>query len=89
MKTLKSLSSYQVQGKPCFALENPSACENFDHLIGEVVEIDGVRYKIDAVERYAHTPPFRAGERIGLQVSLPNEQLSQPHEIQSGAPKED
>ena len=69
MKTFKSLSNYFFQGKECFSVENPSTCENFDHLVGENVEIDGIPYKVHAVERFAHMPPWRVGEIIGLQVS--------------------
>ena len=70
MQIFKSLSNYKIDGNQCFAVENPTACENFNHLVGADVEIDGMVYNVEAIERFAHTPPFSAGEHIGLQVKL-------------------
>jgi len=70
MQSFKSLSNYQIAGKQCFAVTNPTTCVNFNHLIGANVEIDGQSYNIEAVEQFAHPAPFLAGEPIGLQVQL-------------------
>jgi hypothetical protein len=72
MHSFKSLYSFTVNGRPCFAVENPEQCDDFAHLIGHEIEIDGRRCKVLGVERYAHTPPFRKGEHISLLTDLPN-----------------
>lgn len=42
--------------------------EDFSHLIGKDVSIDGKIMKCHAVERYLHNGPWRKGELIGLAV---------------------
>lgn len=42
---------------------------DFAHLIGHEVLVDGHRYLCTGVERFAHTPPFRRGEPIGLALT--------------------
>lgn len=64
----KSLSHYMVKDKKCFAVENPRTCRDFDHLIGKFVEIDGTRFQVFAVDRFAHAPPYMEKETIGLVV---------------------
>lgn len=66
MKTFKSLSYYQILNWHCFCVLNPSTCEDFTHLKGQEVEIDNSKYKIVNVETFAHLPPYKEGERIGL-----------------------
>jgi hypothetical protein len=41
---------------------------DFAHLVGKEVLIDGVAYRVRAVERFAHCSPWRAGEQIALAV---------------------
>lgn len=67
---LRSVSSYRAglfNGLVLVVL-NPSDCETFDHMTGQRVVIDGVTRYVCAVERFAHAPPYRAGEPIGLLV---------------------
>lgn len=40
--------------------------QDFSSLIGAVVLLDGVPFKVRGVERFAHTPPWRTGEYVGL-----------------------
>lgn len=42
--------------------------DDFSHLIGQVVKLDGKEVTVIAVERYAHSPPWHAGENIALLV---------------------
>ena len=53
-----------------FAVKNPVECSDFSHLIGSVVEIDGVQYEVMGVEFKAHAPPWKEGEDIGLLAVL-------------------
>jgi hypothetical protein len=41
---------------------------DFGHLVDRGVHIDGTFYHCIAVNRFAHPPPWRQGERIGLVV---------------------
>jgi hypothetical protein len=45
---------------------NPHECDDFYHLIGQHVLIDGQVRRVRGVERFMHMPPWRAGERISL-----------------------
>lgn len=63
-----SLDSYTVAGRQVFIVENPFECPDFKHLIGVSVEIDGAQKVIYAVEHFAHLPPYRKGEKIGIAV---------------------
>ena len=58
----------QVPSGACFVILNPITCDDFEWLIGQPAEINGKTYTVAKVERYAHCPPFRYGERIGLHV---------------------
>jgi hypothetical protein len=42
--------------------------QDFAHLVGQEVIIDGTLYVCRAVERFLHSPPWQAGESIGLLV---------------------
>jgi translation elongation factor EF-Tu-like GTPase len=44
---------------------------DFAHLLGKKVLINGVESEVIGIERYAHMPPFRKGEAIGLFVKGP------------------
>ena len=41
---------------------------DFSHLVNQEVEIDGKSYRCIGVERFAHMPPWRQGESVGLLV---------------------
>ena len=43
-------------------------CDDFDWLKGQRISLDGVDCRVAAVEFFAHSPPWRKGERIGLLV---------------------
>lgn len=53
---------------PMFEISNPIECVDFTHLVHHTVCIDGSLYKILAVHRFTHCPPWRKGEQIGLLV---------------------
>jgi hypothetical protein len=42
--------------------------DDFGHLLGRRVHIDGTPYHCIGVNHFAHPPPWRRGERIGLVV---------------------
>jgi hypothetical protein len=65
---LTSQEIYMVGGKKYVVVENPKECENFDHIIGHNIEIDGIIEKVIGVERFCHCPPWSAGEKIGLLI---------------------
>ena len=65
----QSLSQWQVPGRGLvIAVENPSECRDFKHLIQRDALIDGKPYTITGVEFFTHAPPYRFGEKIGLVV---------------------
>lgn len=66
MLSFTSLSSYPIKGYQAFAVNNPYLCNDFDHIKHNTVLIDGVQYFILGVERFAHDPPWRENEPIGL-----------------------
>ena len=45
---------------------------DFGHLIAREVLIGGNLYRCAAVERFAHHPPWRKGETIGIFVRTPS-----------------
>jgi C4-type Zn-finger protein len=46
----------------------PRDVPNFDHLLEQEVIIDACLYRCRGVERFSHSPPWQAGETIGLVV---------------------
>jgi len=68
MLIFDSISDYQVNGKKVFIVGNPTKCDDFSHITGQPVEINGANYTAIAVESFAHSPPWRVGEKIGIQV---------------------
>lgn len=66
MLSFKSLSSYPIKGYRAFAVNNPYRCFDFDHIKHHIVLIDGTEYFILAIECFAHDPPWREDEPIGL-----------------------
>jgi hypothetical protein len=71
-ESFKSLDSFKVRGHDVHAVELASDVTDFDHLIGHDVEIDGTVYRCIGVERFAHNPPWRKGEKIGIMVAPRN-----------------
>lgn len=62
---------YRVKGRGWLTqvpLDRDVHDEKFEHLVGKRVLIDGELFECAGVERFAHMPPFLAGEMIGLLV---------------------
>jgi len=68
MFEFKSMSKYQIKGKDCYGVKNPIECNDFDHLVGVTVVIDGELKKVIGVESFCTAPPCRKDEKIGLMV---------------------
>jgi hypothetical protein len=61
------LSRFNIPGRGLvIATENPVECDDFNHL--KFVSISGAKYKVVAVEACGHAKPFKAGERINLNL---------------------
>ncbi len=68
----KSIDSYTVTGRGVvYAVKNPAQCNDFAHIKGHDVLIDGKDFHVSGVEFFAHTPPWREGEPIGLLTAAP------------------
>lgn len=66
----ESLNKFTISNRgTIFIVELDRECENFDFLLDEQVKIDGVTKRVTAVEKFAHMPPWRKGEKIGLLVT--------------------
>jgi hypothetical protein len=61
-----ALDSFKVRGNDCFAVLNDRECHDFNHLIGHSAVINGELKQIIGVERCAHSPPWKKGEKIAL-----------------------
>lgn len=67
--TFALFDKYEIAGRgTVYAVANPVGCVDFSHLIGATITIDGRQYVCKGVEHFAHCPPWRAGEKIGLLV---------------------
>lgn len=65
-----SLSEWELSGHgPVFTVANPRQCQDFSHLIGSLVTVDGDEYHVIDVLRDTHATPWREEELIGLLVS--------------------
>lgn len=61
------LARFTVPGRGLIvAAENPVECDDFTHL--KIVTISGVKYRVVAVESYGHGKPYKAGDRINLNL---------------------
>jgi hypothetical protein len=70
MISFSSLDRHAVQGRGdvlIVSLDRDTA--DFSHLLGHDVQIDGKVVRVVGVERFAHSPPWRAGEHIGLLIA--------------------
>ena len=56
-------------------------CDNFDHLIGRTVQIDGVEFQCGAVECAMPRPPHKRGDAITLIISV----FERAHRANGGA----
>lgn len=65
--TFSSLNSFHVNGNRVFIIENPRDCVRFDWLIGQLVEIDGLQYRVKKVD-CPMTATHRAGQPIAVSV---------------------
>ena len=59
----------EVNGLRNAVVKNPHGCKDFTHIIGKDVEVDGIKERVIGVERFAHCPPWREGEMIGLKLA--------------------
>jgi hypothetical protein len=65
----RSEDSFEISGRGlvhCVRLSEE--VDNFDHLIGKPVEIDGRVHTVKGVEFFGHAAPYRKGEPIGLLI---------------------
>lgn len=51
-----------------YGIPNPHQCETFDHLVGKKVLLNGVEVLVAAIERFAHSPPWREDELIAILI---------------------
>ncbi len=66
----ESLNKFTISDRGIlFIVELDRECEDFDFLLNEQVKIDGIIKTVKAVEKFAHMPPWRKGEKVGLLVS--------------------
>lgn len=71
MYEFTSSEAFEVSGRGiAYPVANPVLCNDFSHLIGQVVRINGELRKVIAVERFMHMPPWRVGEEISLLVEF-------------------
>ena len=67
---LKSTGKFRIPGRGyVYTILNPIECNDFAHIIGQFVLIDGMKFKVLGVERFAHMPPWHVGESLGLLVA--------------------
>ncbi|MBA3752756.1 MAG: hypothetical protein H0X01_01110 [Nitrospira sp.] len=61
------LTTYHLAGKgTVYVVENPTECEDVTYLRGHRGRVAGRTIRIAAVECFAHAPPWRQGEPIGV-----------------------
>jgi len=65
---MKSIDTWAACGRQVMVVANPSECNDFKHLVGSTVNIDGEDREVIGVEFLAHGAPFKKGEPIGLMV---------------------
>lgn len=66
MVVFQSIGTVDLPVGRVFLVRNDRDTENFGHLIGSPVIVDGQQFVCARVERYSHAPPWRKGEKIGL-----------------------
>lgn len=72
MYSFKSTDCYTIKSKnlTVFSVENPHDCEDFNHLMNKIVEIDGKKCKVVGVERFLIYGTYRKGIQMGLAVDF-------------------
>ena len=60
---------YETETHTFYWGENPSECNDFNHITNQIVLIDGVARKISHVEKYALPMPYPKGTMMSLVVS--------------------
>lgn len=68
MLEFKPFNKIKSGGSLSFGVLNPVECNDFAHLIGERVLVDGSMYMVKGVESFCHTAPWRKDEKIGIVV---------------------
>ena len=73
MKSFKSLSDFFIEsrGYHVYAVDLDETVEDFDNYKNHKVLIDGREVICCGVEFFAHAPPWRKGENIGICVHIP------------------
>jgi hypothetical protein len=67
MISFKSLDQFTIKGRgTAYIVELDQDTKDFSHLLHKEVAIDDKKATVIGVERYAHCPPWHAGERISL-----------------------
>ena len=75
MYSFKSTDSYTIHSRnlTVFCVENPHDCEDFSHLLQQIVEIDGKKCKVIGVERFLIYGTYRKGMQMRLAVDFNKE----------------
>jgi hypothetical protein len=67
--TFKALDRTSVRGVGLLvSVELDQDTDDFAHLVGKKIVINGRLETCFSVERFNHSPPWKAGERIGLLI---------------------
>jgi hypothetical protein len=45
-------------------------CNEFSHLEGQIIELDGIAFRCDAVLEHPAKPPYKKGDHISLITSV-------------------
>ena len=69
MHKFTARDEFKIGDKTCFSVLNQSECNDFKHLIGKTVLVDGIERKVIGVETFAHAAPYRKDEPISLMVA--------------------
>jgi hypothetical protein len=72
MKSFKSLSDFYIEsrGYHVYAVELDETVEDFSDYKGHKILIDGKEVTCCGVEFFAHAPPWRKGEKVGIAVKI-------------------
>jgi hypothetical protein len=65
--SFQSLDRFTIDGRgDVFVVALDRDTSDFAHLLNRTVLVDGRLVEVSGVERFAHSPPWRKGESIGL-----------------------
>jgi hypothetical protein len=70
--TFTSLGYYRMTDHTTVhVVKNPSICNDFGHITGQLIYLDGNRYRVTQIKHFDHPAPFMEGEALGLIVERP------------------